>query len=73
MQDFKKNFKRPPLTNAEAREMAEATIQNLHETHQALKRFKRVLEYIHPLATPEQQAEMERLLQEPLPTEEPTP
>lgn len=69
--DYKQRLKRAPLTTNEARELAENTVNRLHAAEQNLLRLERVLNYIHPLVTPEQQAEMTRILQEPLPAPQP--
>lgn len=57
-------FKRPPLTNEEARILAQQTLANLDQAQQNLIRLGRVLNYIHPLATPEQQERMKEILNE---------
>ena len=61
--DFKQRLKRPPLTTAEAQQLAENTLTRLQAAEQNLLRLESVLNYIYPQVTPEQQAEMERLLQ----------
>lgn len=61
---YKERLKRPPLTEQEARNLANDTITRLHTAEQALTKLGAVLDYIYPLCTLEQQQAMEAMLLE---------
>jgi len=64
MKSYKDQLTRPPLTQLEARTLAQNTLTRLEVAEANLLRLEKVLNYAYSFATPEEKEEMERLLSE---------